>query len=104
MKHLFLVLFTIATFASAAVPDPVIGVLSQASSYVTIAGHLSEKPNGPVGISIKNGGIIYPTVSDPDGNWGAVVRMLTTHFEVASWSLTNANDRGQSQTVSVPAK
>lgn len=79
--------------AFANVPDVEITTLMSANSHATIAGRLKSKPQGPVGISVRNGNVMYSTVTDLEGRWGIVVRHLSVDVFVTSWSLTNS-DRG----------
>jgi len=80
--------------AFAEVPDVVVTTMTSANGHATIAGRLASKPGVPVGISVRNGNIMYSTISDPEGRWGIVIRHLSTNVSVNSWSLTVPEEKG----------
>lgn len=95
MKH-FLILFAVCFSSlgvSAQVPDVVITTLASANGHATVAGRLTSKPSGPVGISVRNGNIMYSTLTDAEGRWGIVIRHLAVNVSVQSWSLTSPDER-----------
>lgn len=78
----------------AEVPDVVITTLMSANGHATVAGRLQSKPEGPVGISVRNGNIVYSTITDSEGRWGIVIRHLSTQVAASSWNLSNSLERG----------
>lgn len=95
MKKLFTIsLVAVASLSFAGVPDVVITTLSSANGYATVAGRLTSKPQTPVGITVRNGNLMYSTTSDPEGRWGIVIKHQSTQVTVTSWSFTNSEDRG----------
>lgn len=94
MKNLFFFLSIVASaFSYAEVPDVVITTLSSANGHATVGGRLAAKPDGPVGISVRNGNIMYSTISDAEGRWAIVIRHLSTQVFASSWSLTSPSER-----------
>ncbi len=87
----------------AAVPDVIITHTTTAGGYATIAGKLVVKPEAPVGISVRNGNLIYSTLTDPEGRWGIVIRHASVSVTAFSWSLSRTDDRGAEVTVAMPA-
>ena len=99
--YLILVTALVSTTLVAAVPDVVITTLSSSNGHGTVAGRLELKPSGPVGISVRNGNLMYSTITDGDGRWGIVIRHLSTQVTATSWSLTNSSDRGSDVVASI---
>lgn len=91
---LMLVLFG-ASAAIGQVPDPTITTTSTYNGYATVGGRLNAKAEGPVGISIRNGNLMYATITDLDGRWATVIRLQSTKVDVQSWSLTTPNERSE---------
>jgi len=79
--------------AWASVPDVVITTLSSYNGHATVAGRLVSKPEAPVGISVRNGNLMYSTLTDGEGRWGIVIRHQAVNVTVQSWSLLNPADR-----------
>lgn len=95
MKLFFVLVATVSTLSVfASVPDVVITTLSSANGHATVGGRLTAKPDGPVGISVRNGNIMYSTITDAEGRWAIVIRHLSTQVFATSWSLTTPSDRG----------
>ena len=89
--------------ALADVPDVVITTLSSANSYATVAGRLVTKPESPVGVSVRNGNLVYSTLTDSEGLWGIVIRHISNQVSVSSWNLTNGAERGKEITLEIKA-
>lgn len=101
MKQLFILAAAISTIAGyASVPDVVITTTSTANGHATIGGRLAAKPDGPVGISVRNGNILYSTISDAEGRWAIVIRHLSTQVFATSWNLAAPSDRGNEVVIS----
>ncbi len=95
MKFFFIFVGTLVLSTNShGVPDPVITGTDSYQGYGTIAGKLKTPPEGnAVGISVRNGGVTYSTVTDKQGYWAIVIRHLSTTVEVQSWDQSNANGR-----------
>lgn len=90
----FWMLFLVSTLW-AAVPEPVITTASVSGAYAIVAGRLESKPSVPVGISVKNGNLMYSTLTDLEGRWGIVILFQNVNFTVQSWSLSEPTDKAQ---------
>lgn len=77
----------------AQVPDPTITTMISLNGYATIAGRLVAKADGPVGISVRNGNLMYSTLTDAEGRWGIVIRHAAVNVTVQSWDMKNPIDR-----------
>lgn len=95
MKYVLqLALFaTVSSFAQ--VPEPVITTMTSSSGHATIAGRLNSKPEAPVGISVRNGNLIYSTITDLEGRWGIVIRHQSVNVSVESWNFNNPLERSE---------
>ena len=89
---LFSTVLFISSLAAAEVPEPKVDYASVYQGYATITGVLVSQPNDPVGITIKNGGLTYSTVTDAQGKWGLVIRLLSSNYSVASFDLRKPGD------------
>jgi hypothetical protein len=94
-RYLALASIYFSIIATADVPNVVITTLTSANGHGTVAGHLESKPQGSVGVSVRNGNVIYSTIADSDGRWGIVIRHLSTQVTVSSWSLASSTERGK---------
>lgn len=103
MKNYYIptVVFLLSSLANAMVPDVVITTLISTNGHATVAGRLTSKPQAPVGISVRNGNLMYSTLTDGEGRWGIVIRHQSIQVEVTSWSLANAEERGREVTANL---
>lgn len=76
------------------IPEAVITTLSSANGHATVAGRLASKPSAPVGITVRNGNLVYSTLTDSEGRWGIVIRHLAVNVTVQAWSFSNGAERG----------
>lgn len=87
-----------AQIALADVPEVIITTLSSSGGHATVAGRLASKPERPVGISVRNGNLMYSTLTDAEGRWGIVIRHLAVNVSVESWSLLNSGEKSATVT------
>jgi hypothetical protein len=77
------------------IPSPVITTTSPNNFYALIAGRLERKPEAPLGISVRNGNVMYSTVTDLDGRWALIIKTLDNHVEASSWSMQGGAERSR---------
>ncbi|NBX69213.1 MAG: hypothetical protein EBR01_09670 [Proteobacteria bacterium] len=93
MKLLFIVSLIGLNVLCAETPEPVVTATSANGIHGVVAGRLASKPERPVGVSVQNGNLIYSTITDAEGRWGVVVRVLSSAVKVNSFDLTEPGGR-----------
>jgi len=52
-----------------------------------VGGQVTGSVQGPIGVSVEDGGIRYSTIADPSGTWALVFRHTAVDFTVSAWLL-----------------
>lgn len=81
------------TAFSAPIPAPVVTTANGNGTFGIVAGRLASKPESPVGVSVQNGNLISSTVTDAEGRWGVVIRVLSSALVVNSFDLNRPSER-----------
>lgn len=93
MKLLFLISLMGVTVYASQIPEPVVTTANANGTFGIVAGRLAMKPERPVGVSVQNGNLITSTVTDAEGRWGIVIRVLSSGLKVNSYDLNQPNER-----------
>lgn len=93
MKAIYVITVLMAAHAFAHPPEPVVTTANANGTYGIVAGRLSTKPDRPVGVSVQNGNLMTSTITDPEGRWGLVIRVLSSGLKVQSFDLSSPSER-----------
>jgi hypothetical protein len=93
MKNFILASLLLGSLSFGQLPEPIVTSASTLGGLAFIAGKLSEKADKPMGISVLNGNVLSSTLTDPDGYWAIVIRLLSTKYSVQSWELQTPSER-----------
>ena len=86
----------------AAIPEPVITATDTYQGYATVAGRLNAKPESALGVSVRNGNVMYSTVTDSEGRWAVVIRHRSTSVSVNAFELGKNSVQGNTVLSSLP--